>query len=149
MRLGVGQRVLGAHPVAQRAGERVDALLESLRRDLLAGAVGLHPLGQRPASAQRRVDLAVRVAVPVDVALGDVDVEVLADLLDEADVLARELAARARQRLQVGGEVVGALGVETVGVRHGGQQTLGGRWRGRPGRGRARTPRPCATRDRR
>ena len=103
----------------------MDALLETLRRDLLAGAVGLHPLGQRTASAQRRVDLAVRVAVPLGVALGDVDVEVLPDLLDEADVLARELAARAGQGLQVGGEVVGPLDVKTVGVRHCGQQTLG------------------------
>src|SRR5690606_12879116 len=48
--LGVRQRVGGADRVAQRAGERVDALLEALRRDLVGAAVGGHPLGQRAAA---------------------------------------------------------------------------------------------------
>ena len=50
--------------------------LEPLGRDLLADAVGLHPLGERSAAAQRVVELAVRLAVAVGVALDDVDVEV-------------------------------------------------------------------------
>jgi hypothetical protein len=124
--LRVGQWVLGADSVAQGAGERVDALLETLRRDLLASAVGLHPVGERTASAQRRVDPAVRVAVSLGVALDDVDVEVLPDLVDESDVLPRELAARTGQGLQVGGQVVGPLDVQAVGVRDRLQQPLRG-----------------------
>ncbi len=102
--------------------------------------MGLHPIGERAAAAERLVELAVRLAVPLGVALGDVDVEVVAHLLDEPDVLAGELAARARQRLEVRGEVVGALGVEAVGVGHLGQQALGVAGQRRRGRARVRTP---------
>ena len=60
----------------------------------------------------------MRLAVSIGIALDDVDVEVLPNLFDEADVLAGELATGTRQRLQVGGQVVGALRFEPVGLRY-------------------------------
>ena len=123
--LGVGQRVFGAHAVAQRAGERVDGFLEPVGRDLLRRAVRLHSLGERSAAAQCVVELAVRLPIALRVALGDVHVEIRLHLVDEADVLARELPAGAGQRPQVGRDVVGAGRIEAVGVRHLGDQPLG------------------------
>ncbi|BBZ12525.1 hypothetical protein MBRA_27200 [Mycobacterium branderi] len=58
----------------------------------------------------------------------DVDVEVVAHLLDEADVLAVELARTARQRPQVDAQILGAGFVKSVAARHvrqRGDQTFG------------------------
>ncbi len=99
--LGLGQRVLGAHPVPQGAVERVDALGQSLRRDAVGGAVRLHPLGEGARSRQDGVHPAVRFAVGVGVRGLDPDVEVGRDLVDETDVVPGELAGRALERSEV------------------------------------------------
>src|SRR5690606_25363125 len=130
------QTELGAHPVAQGAGEGVDAVLEPLRRDLLGGPVGLHAFGQRAGAAQRLVEPAVRLPVHLGITLGDVDVEVGLDLLDEPDGFAGEFAAGAGQRPQVGGQIVGPGLFQTVDPGQFGQQPFGlagqtGRIRGR------------------
>ena len=88
------------------------AFLEALRRDLLGAAVGLHPLGQRPGAAERLVEPAMRVAVALRVALGDVHVEIGLDLVDEADGLTGEFPSRTGQGAQMGADVVGARVVE-------------------------------------
>ena len=108
-RLCIGQRVGGANNVAQLAGERVDALLKALRWDLPGAAVGRHPLGQGPGATEHLVEAGMGGAIAIRIAPADVDVKVLPDLLDESDLLAGELAARAGQRTQVRGDEVGPL----------------------------------------
>ena len=70
--------------------------------------------------------LRVRLPVLLGVALGDVHVEIRLDLVDEADILARELAAGAREGAQVGADEVGARVVpDPRRPRQLGQQALG------------------------
>jgi hypothetical protein len=101
----------------------VDGFLEPVRRDLFGRAIGRHALGERSAAAQGVVQLAVGLQVPLGIALGDVHVEIGLDLVDEADVLARELPACTGQRPQMARDVVAARRIEVV--RNLGQQTLG------------------------
>lgn len=70
----------------------MDALFEAFRRDLVSGAVSLDAFGERTAAAQRLVEFGVRGPVLVRITLADADVEIRLHLIDEADVLARELA---------------------------------------------------------
>ena len=85
----------------------MNALLEAVGRHLLTGAVVDHPLGERPAATQRIVEFGVRQAVLLGVALGDTDVEIRLDLVDEPDILTRELATGTRQRAQVSADEIG------------------------------------------
>ena len=75
-----------------------------------------------------RVEPGVSLPVAVDVALADVDVEVVVYLVDEADLLSGELASRAHQSSQVGPQIVGARLVKPLVARNFWQrceQTLG------------------------
>ncbi len=113
-RFGVGERVIGADPVAQRAGERLDAFGQPLGRDFLADAVCVHPVGQRTVTTQHLVEAGMRLPVRLRLALADAYVEVVVHLVDETDVFAGELTAGAFQRAQVSAHVVGALSVKSV-----------------------------------
>ncbi len=90
----VGKRILGADPVAQRAGERLDAFAQPIRRDLLGPAMRRHPVGQRAGAAQGLVEPDVCLAVRLVVAFADAHVEVVVHLVDEADCVLRRTCVR-------------------------------------------------------
>ena len=115
---GVGKRILGADPVAQRAGERRDAFGQPLGRDFFAFAVRRHPVGQRTAATQRLVEPDMRPAVRLVVTLADTHVEVVVHLVDETDLLSGEFASPAFQRAQMRTHVVGALPIKPIAIRH-------------------------------
>src|SRR5271166_7041878 len=79
--LAVGQRVVGADPVAQRAGERLDALAKPLRWDFVRGPVGLHAGGQRARAPECRVEPGVSLAVTLGLTPADAHVEVVVNLV--------------------------------------------------------------------
>lgn len=90
--------------------------------------MGVHPFGQRPAAGEHLVDAGVGGAVALGVAAADLDVEVVAHLVDEADLLAGELARGDLQGPQVCADEVGALVGEACfarNLRQFGQQPVG------------------------
>ena len=87
----------------------MNTFLEPGRRDLLGFAVGVHPLRQRTVTAEHLVQTRVGGAVALGVASADLDVEVVANLLDEPDVITRELACGAVQSAQMGADETGPL----------------------------------------
>ena len=115
---GVRKRIVGADPVAQRAGERLDAFAQPIRRDFFGRAVRLHPVGQWSAAAQHLVEPGVRLPVRLCLALADAHVEVVVHLVDETDRFSGELAPRTFQRAQMSTYIVGALLIKSVAVRH-------------------------------
>ena len=119
--LGIRQRVGDAHNIAQCAGKRVDTFLKALRRQFLTLAVGRDPLVQRTGTAEHLVEARMGGAVAIRGAGADLDVEVVAHLVDESDVLPGELACSARQRLQVRGNEPGPL----LGEAGGGMRVAG------------------------
>ena len=67
----------------------------------------------------------MRLPVLLGVALGDADVEIGLDLVDEPDILAGEFAARAGQRAQVGADELGTARVPVGARAQFGQQPVG------------------------
>ena len=116
--LGVGQRVGGPHDIAQGAGERADAVLETVRGYLVGPAVSLHPFDQPTGAAEHLVDAGVGGAVAIRFSPADLHVEVMAHLVDESDVLAGEAPTGAAKRPQMGGnEVRSLIGEPRGGIR--------------------------------
>ena len=99
----------------------MDAFLEPLGRDLVGLAVRFHPFGQRTGAAEHLVDAGVGGAVALRITAADLDVEVVAHLVDEAHLLAGELARGELQGPQVRADEVGTLVGETPGARDVGQ----------------------------